>query len=246
MSSRTVILPTSLLVVLATVWLALANPSVGHTQAPTGRIYGQLVAGSDPAPDQTLVLRRYFEVQDIAVLTTTTTISGTYEFVDPPTPPFGWTYYVQFGPNETNPAYVHTWYGPDIVDYQVGDERSGGVLDIADVTLVTPAAEAVVRLPMTFRWTARGRSSDIYEVHLVDLTTRADIVLGPVSASDSTTLTEAEALTHGIQYGRGYGWYVWITDRDEPSSFGSSYDILTLSFTRYQVFLPQIGRNPSR
>jgi hypothetical protein len=118
-------------------------------------IYGQLVVNDDPAPGLQVTLHRYRGAEDVAVLTATTSITGFFEFPSPPTPPEGWTYYALFGPNTTNSAYVYAWYGPNVTNYQAGETRDAGVLNIADVPLVAPANGATVTFPVTFRWIPR-------------------------------------------------------------------------------------------
>lgn len=231
------------LVVVVGVWLAWTYAAA--SAAPTaGRISGQLLAGADPAPNETVALRLYGGENDVEVITTTTTITGYYEFANPPTPPDGWTYYVQFGPNNTNPAYVAYWVGPDISNYQAGEDRSGGMFDIADVKLAAPEPDTVARLPVVFEWTPRGASADVYRVHLVNLMTSQDVALDAVGDQGTATLVEADIARLGLAYGTRYYWYVGIRDSGTPGSFGASFGAWDVTFVRHQVYLPLLSANP--
>ncbi|MCW5848837.1 MAG: hypothetical protein KIT87_02045 [Anaerolineae bacterium] len=231
------------LVVVVGVWLAWTHAAA--SAAPmAGHIHGQLLAGADAAPNETVALRLYGGENDVEVVTTTTTISGSYEFANPSTPPDGWTYYVQFGPNNTNPAYVAYWVGPDISNYQAGEDRSVGDFDIADVKLVAPAPDAVARLPLVFEWTPRGNSADVYGVHLVNLMTGEDSALDSGGDQSTATLSEADAARLGLAYGTRYYWYVGIRDSGTPGSFGASFGAWDITFARHQVYLPLLSANP--
>ena len=237
--SKPVLLWAQALVVVVGVWLAWAGAA--SAQATPGRIDGRLVAGAAPAPNRVVTLRLYGGLNDLAVLTTTTTITGYYEFANAPTPPEGWTYYIQFGPNDTEPAYLHYWLGGDIVNYQAGEVRSGGVFDIADVKLVAPAPDAVARLPLTFEWTPRDGSADEYRVHLVNTVTGQDTALDPVVGQGSATLAEADAARLGLVYGQRYDWYVEVR---AGGGFGASFGVWEITFARHQVYLPLLSANP--
>ena len=242
MSKRMLMVLGQAMAMVASVALAWAYAA---SAAPTaGRIDGRLLAGTDPAPDQTVALRLYNAQNDVVVITTTTTITGYYQFANPPTPPDGWTYYVQYGPNDTNPAYVGYWVGPDIPNYQAGEALSGGVFDIADVKLVAPAPDAVERLPLVFTWTPRGVSLDVYQVHLVNPTTGQDSALDAVGDQGTATLTEADAARLRLEYGQRYFWYVSIQDGDVAGSFGASFGAWDITLARHQVYLPLLSANP--
>ncbi len=244
MPKRLFIVMLQVVVVLVSVWLAWSHATAwAHPTA--GRIYGQLVAGAAPARGQTVTLRLYQGSEAVDVLTATTTITGFYQFTNPPPTPTGWAYYTHFGPNESAPAYVNYWSGPDITDYQAGEERDAGVRDIADVKLAAPAPDAVLRLPAVFEWTPRDNGSDVYRVHLFNPASDAEIVLDPVVGQETATLTEADAARLGVAYGARYTWYVDINDPDAPAGFGSSFGASEVTFARHQVYLPLVSANPS-
>lgn len=239
--SKPVLLWTQVLVVVTSVWLAWTGAAA--SAAPTaGRIEGQLLAGAAPAPGQVVTLRLYGGVNDVALLTTTTTITGAFVFADPPTPPEGWTYYVEFGPNETHPAYLNYWQSGDIAAYQAGEVRSLGVFDIADVKLVAPTPDSVARLPLTFEWTPRGDSADEYRVHLVNEATGQDTALAAVGYQGTATLSDADMVRWGLKYGERYYWYVEV--RRAGGGVGASFGAWDVTFARHQVYLPLLSANP--
>ena len=216
--------------------LAWAGPPVAGSHSARGAapaapaVYGQIVAGDQPAAAQTVVLRRYLDAQqDVAVLTATTTITGYYVFPNPPTPPAGWTYYVRYGPNTTQPAYVAAWYGPDVAGYQAGETRSGGLLNIANVELVEPPDNAYVGFPATFRWRARGVESDDYTWLLRDEEHGGGWATARLGAVEAVTFDTPDDF-EGLTLGRTYRWQVRVDDTAEPGSYG-------YSFARPRVFV---------
>lgn len=209
----------------------VAQPSVAaaparERQAPEqtgGLISGRVTANGTPVAGAQVVLRSYLRNQsESSVLTTTTTITGYYAFANPPSTPAGFTYYVLYGPQFDNPAYVSLWYGPDLPPYTAGIRVSGGDLNVANVPAISPSDNTTVTLPVTFRWTRRPTTTDSYS-----------FLLGGWSEANYTDTVESGALGYvgeytlstfpQVMYGEPYGWLLQIRDTGANNSYGYSW-----------------------
>lgn len=195
-------------------------------QAPEqtgGLISGQVLANGTPVAGAQVVLRSYVRAQtESSVMTTTTTITGYYAFANPPSSPTGFTYYVRYGPQFDNPAYVSIWYGPDLPPYTAGTRVSGGDLNVANVPAVFPSDNTTVTLPVTFRWTRRPTTTDSYS-----------FILGGWSEANYTDTVESGALGYvgeytvatfpHLLYGEPYGWLLQVRDTGANNSYGYNW-----------------------
>ncbi|MCW5850759.1 MAG: hypothetical protein KIT87_11850 [Anaerolineae bacterium] len=207
-------------------------------------IAGQMVANAAPASGVSVSLRRYKGTADVGVLTTTTSVTGFYQFANPPVPPTGWTYYVAFGPNISNSAYVHAWASQDIFGYTSTFTLpiNVGVINLADTPLLAPAPGATASFPVTFRWTARATTTDNYYVYLREPGAAESIGPGyPVGYTDSVTINDPSFFT-ALQPGRPYEWYIGINDSRATSSYGRSFEARPITFSFAQVATPTVTR----
>jgi hypothetical protein len=188
------------------------------------------------APAAAIALDLYFNNgSDWSVITSTTTdSSGAYRFSGIASLQPGQEYYVRYGPNESNPDYVYSWYGPLIKNYTSGDSVSGGVFDIADVRLLSPAPGANAGLPVTFTWEQRDKVRSTYRVALLDLDNGDYWVTNNLGDVGSVTIN---TLPPEIRPGRDYGWYVEVYQG--PDSFGESF---MLNDIRFKATAVQHGR----
>ena len=209
----------------------VAQPSVAAAPAPErqapdqagGLISGRVLANGTPVAGAQVVLRSYVHAQtESSVMTTTTTITGYYAFANPPSTPAGFTYYVRYGPQYDNPAYVGIWYGPDLPPYTAGTRTSGGDLNVANVPAVSPADNTTVTLPVTFRWTRRTTTTDSYSFMLggwAESNYTDTVESGPLGYVGEYTVA---SIPH-LQFGDPYGWGLIIRDTGANNSYGYSW-----------------------
>ena len=150
--------------------------------------------------------------------TTTTDAAGRYRFLGAASLGSGQKYYVRFGPNSSNSAYLYAWWGPDITSYTSGSTVPGGDFDIANVVLTSPANNSTVHLPTTLSWQQRGISTDTYRVTLFDTSTGDDWITNDLGNVGSFNMT---GMPPGAVYGKAYGWDVRVFNG--ANSFGESY-----------------------
>jgi len=141
------------------------------------------------APGISLDLRFYNGTTWSTVATTSTDGDGRYRFTGAASLSPGQTYYVRYGPNNSDSRYVFAWYGPDITTYTAGLAVAGGDFDIANVVLLSPAPGATVSLPVTFNWQRRGIAGDTYRVGLFDLETGDEWITDDLGDVGSFTMT---------------------------------------------------------
>ncbi|MCW5848930.1 MAG: cupredoxin family copper-binding protein [Anaerolineae bacterium] len=195
----------------------------------TGAITGRLVAGTTGVANTPLTLRRYRPADnlgDAVVMTATTSTTGTFVFAAPPTPPTGYAYYVEFGPQTSNPNLAYLWDSDDLTNYTAGQEVAVGTLDVANVPLIAPANNATVSFPVTFEWTPRAHTTDNYVVFHEDLSGNYAALSGPLGHTDSFTATSAS----GIRLDEAYFWGIYIDNTADNGSFGLSQR-RTITFT---------------
>ncbi len=188
-------------------------------------ITGQVLYSGVPSANTMLDLYFYDRTDWSPIASTTTSRDGRYLFsgIAPLSP--GERYYVRYGPNETNPAYLYSWYGPIISTYSVGDSVSGGTFDIADVTLLTPRSGASVKLPFTFTWEPRGVKGDNYRVALLDQASGDYWFTNDLGDVGAFTVN---SLPPEIQSGRQYAWYLEVYQGTD--SFGESFKLNDIRF----------------
>lgn len=207
-------------------------------------IAGQMAANAAPASGVSVSLRRYKGDAEVGVLTTTTSVTGFYQFANPPVPPTGWTYYVAFGPNTSNSAYVHAWASQDIFGYTSTFTLpvNVGVINLADTLLLAPAPGSTVSFPVTFRWTARTTTTDNYYIYLREPGAAESIGPGyPVGYTDTVTINDPSFFTE-LQPGHAYEWFVGINDSRTVSSYGRSFEARPITFSFVQVASPTVTR----
>lgn len=208
-------------------------------------ISGQVTANGVAVAGASIQLRQYQAGANIAILTTTTTITGHFAFADPPTPPQGWTYYTYYGPNTTNPAYVFDWLGPDIVGYTQGSAADAGALDIADAPLLEPVSRAVLpTFPITFTFMPRQTPNTAYYVDLA--LSGSDLSIGPPYLSQTpgkVVIREAADIPNFVP-GTVYLWQIILEDGTNTSSYGHSFEVrpVTIELAAHRLYLPLIAR----
>ncbi|MFN8475247.1 MAG: carboxypeptidase-like regulatory domain-containing protein [Anaerolineae bacterium] len=213
--------------------LGLVQPKAQDGPA-AGAITGRLVANGVPVPNASVVLRLWNGSSESTVSNATTDGSGTYTFTNPGALASGSTYYVKYGPNQDNPAYVFIWFGPDITSYSSGQTLNGGDLNIAAVPLLLPPDYATETVPTKFTWTMRSTATDWYRLGLFAADTGSGWLVPTVYHNDSYTLQSVAPLT-GFQFGKLYIWTLRIYDGTDTSSFGETFDEHHITFTQAPV-----------
>jgi hypothetical protein len=235
--------PTRTLTSVPTATLA-GTPTPTSTPTPTATviptpgaqgIHGHVTYGGAAVPGIQLALRVYDDSSESTVGTTYTNADGSYLFTGIPSLAPGETYYVRYGPNYTDNRYVTVWYGPDITWYMAGTSVAGGDLDIANVSLTSPASGSTLPLPVTFGWQRRNVTTDTYRWILFDPNNPAVAwATGDLGYVGQFTLTN---LPQGAQYWKAYGWYLMVYSG--PDSFGLSYYYREITFSGSTSGLPQ-------
>ncbi|MFN8474130.1 MAG: hypothetical protein U0822_18200 [Anaerolineae bacterium] len=227
MLSRRILI--ALLIVLApALWaasLATASQPNSSPRAPQATIdvvYGQVYGDNDtPASGVDVFLQQTSGGVPTTVLTATTTITGYYEFVNPPPLQTDETYNVVYGPQDTDPRYVSVWYGPDISDSDTG-QVFGGNLHIADVALIDPQNNAQVPFPVTFQWMPRSVISESYYVGFLDPQANTMLPSNSVGHTGALTVTST-ADVPGLATGVQYAWLIAIDSFDPTDNYRYSY-----------------------
>jgi hypothetical protein len=201
------------------------NNYKGSSPPPQQGISGKITDSNQPAAGVAADLRRYDAGSEITVKSTATNAQGIYLFRGTGSLGQGQTYYVRYGPNDSDSSRVAVWFGPDIDHYSSGTSAAGGDFDIANVVLKAPDNEATVPLPITFRWQRRGVAGDGYELVLFDPDSNKWWHTTNLGDVDSFTLNK---LPDGMVYGKTYGWYMRVYR--EADSYGLSYFYRDVSF----------------
>ena len=194
-------------------------------EKPPGGITGRVTEKGAPAANIPLELRYFNGSAWSTRATTKTNGSGVYLFEGIPSLAQEEVYYVRYGPNDSNPARLYYWFGPDITSYSAGSQTGGGDFDIADVVLLAPEDEATVALPVTFSWKRRGIPGEGYRVVLFDLDSADNWMTEDLGDVGSVTIG---SLPGDIIRGKQYGWYGEVYAG--PDSFGMSYYFNRITF----------------
>ena len=168
-----------------------------------------------------------------AAATTTTDAAGRYRFFGIASLGSGQEYYVRFGPNNSNSAYLWAWWGPSITSYASGSTVPGGDFDIANVSLLSPANDSTVHLPVTLTWQQRGISTDTYRVSIFDTSTDDGWFTDDLGNVGSFNMTN---LPPDAVFGKAYGWDILVFNG--PDSYGESY------FYRKITFVSGLAQSP--
>ncbi|MFN8498780.1 MAG: hypothetical protein U0641_13090 [Anaerolineae bacterium] len=210
--------------------LGLALPQA-QDSPDAGAITGRIVANGVGVANTSVALRLWNGTSESTVSTATTDSSGTYTFINPGTLASGSTYYVLYGPNQNNPAYVFIWFGPDITSYSSGQTLSVADINVAAITLGAPPDNTTVSLPTTFTWTKRPTTTDWYRLGLFAADTGRGWLMPTVYYNDIYTLQSSSPLT-GFQYGKLYVWTVLAYDSADTTSYGEDFDEHHITFTQ--------------
>lgn len=203
-----------------------SNTVLAVVQPPAGNgINGRVTFKGAAAAGIGLQLRFYDGSSWSTAATTTTDSSGRYRFTGAASLGAGQKYYVRFGPNSTNSAYLSGWWAPQITAYTGGATTPGGDFDIANVALQSPANNASVHLPAAFAWQTRGIATDTYRLELFDLDTGDGWTTSDLGNVGSVNLT---GLPPGAVFDQMYGWDVLVFNG--PDSYGVSYYYRRVTF----------------
>ena len=239
------ILIAALMLLAPALWavsFATASTPSDAAQAPQATIdavYGRVLANGQPAPNVNVSLQLTAGSVESTVVTATTTITGYYEFSNPPALQSDEWYNVVFGP-QNDPAYLNKWIGPKIDEYETGTVF-GGDLEVADVALIAPPDNASVSFPVTFQWQPRPVETESYYVGFLDPDTDLIWPSNPVGHNGSLTLNSL-ADVPGLQTGKQYAWLILIDYVDPDHNYNSSAGY---SLARRNVTFTGSGTTPT-
>jgi hypothetical protein len=157
--------------------------------------------------------------------TTATDSDGRYRFTEVASLGDGQEYYVRFGPNNANPAYLSGWWAPGLTAFTSGTVMPGGDFDIANFNLLSPANGAMLSLPVTFTWQQRNLATDTYRIELFDPDTGDGWITNDLGNVGSAILT---GMPQDAVFGKSYGWDVLVYNG--PDSYGATYYYRTITF----------------
>lgn len=221
------------------------TPTASITPTPTvttsgGGLYGRITKGGAAAGGVALGLRRVDVGGDVQIATTTTGADGRYAFTGIASLPAGASYYVLFGPNSADPTALSFWYGPKVTSYTAGAGVPAGDFDIANVTLLSPANNATVSLPVTFTWNRRNLSGDTYQVVFYDYAAGKWFwTTGNPADTGSYTL---QSLPPGMAYNWTYYWLIGVFRGAD--SFGFTYYMQGITFRSPSTAAPVTDPQP--
>jgi hypothetical protein len=189
---------------------------------PPSIIGGRVTLNGTPAAGVSLELRFYNGSSFSTLAITTTAADGSYVFANAPSLAAGQKYYVRFlNPATTADGRLADWFTRDLTSYTAGNSVEIGNFDLADITLQSPAPDAIVSLPNAFQWTVRPATpSDSYEFNLSDPVDSSPFfyTIPPLGYVSSYTLN---SLPGGFSVGTSYGWFVAVYSPD--GGYGESF-----------------------
>jgi hypothetical protein len=196
-------------------------------------ICGRVTYLGQPAGGVPLGLRYYDGAAWSTRLTTTSDATGRYCFTTAPTLAAGQWYYVRYGLNNTDPAYLSWWSCPMFSAHTSGTRRNGGDFDLANFALSSPADGSVLFMPVTFAWQPRAVLGETYRWVLADLSTGDIWESADLGHAAIYTLT---GLPSGVQTGKEYAWYARAYNGD--GHYGTTYHRHRITFSADGVASP--------
>lgn len=163
---------------------------------------------------------------------------GYYSFADIPTLPTGEKYAVHYV-NTGNTKRLDLWVTHRLISYTAGANINMGKFDIANVELESPANNATIALPSTFKWKVRtGQSNEFYQLS-VFTPPEGDVTdyISPRQTGGSFTLNTETLPPHYIPM-LAYVWEVWVSEAEgqhtaayeEGNGYGVSYEKRMVTF----------------
>ncbi len=200
----------------------------GYAPPAGSGIYGQVTIPCPTGVNCSVALAlRYYDGSTWSIKATTNTdTQGHYLFTGIPSLGAGGIYYVRYGPNTTIPGQLYYWWADYINTYTAGTTLWGTDFDLADVTLVKPSSGSTVALPVTFSWTRRNVSSDLYyQVRLLAADQTTVLWESPLLRTQSSyTLNSRPS---GIDAGKQYYWDVKVYG---THGYGVCYAVRKITF----------------
>lgn len=190
-----------------------ATPTRTLTPPPGQGIHGRVTYQGQALSGINLKLYRRFNSQWTEVATGATDGQGRYQFTGAASLTTGQIYRVVFhnSDNNNDTRFVRSWDSLDITSYTAGTSVVGGDFDIANVTHGDPNTTTPRSLPITFNWTPRGVSGDVYYLEIFDPADfDPDWVSDESTTSGSYTLTNKPAV---LSFNTAYKWEVVIVNQ---------------------------------
>ncbi|MCW1969228.1 MAG: hypothetical protein KIH69_014040 [Anaerolineae bacterium] len=226
---------------LATATPSAATPTPTPTPASTQLrgIYGLVNdTGKGAASVDVELMVTADDIDWTSVRVVRTDSRGYYSFADAPTLQAGAKYAVHYV-NTGNPKRLDLWVTHRLISYTAGANINMGKFDIANVELESPANNATVTLPSTFKWKVRtGQSNEFYQLS-VFTPPEGDVTdyISPRQTGSSFTLNTETLPPHYIPM-LAYSWEVWVSEAEgqhtaayeEGNGYGVSYEKRMVTF----------------
>jgi hypothetical protein len=197
-------------------------------------IYGTVRLNSSAAPGVTVSLAKYDANQWTDILTTTTSTTGKYAFLNAPGLTSGQSYAVRYFNTTKTSGRLYYWMTRSVTPYYAGSQVEIGNFDIGDVTLSLPTNGVRVILPDTFTWTARSAAlQDSYIFHLYGPNYSPRWWTSPLGYTSSYSLSGLPPDKNDppvlFETNTSYSWEVWIQAPD--GGRGMSLEARQISFS---------------
>ncbi|MFV9506104.1 MAG: clostripain-related cysteine peptidase [Oscillochloridaceae bacterium umkhey_bin13] len=225
-----------------TLWL---DDLTANICAGGGNLSGQVRVGTATAAKARVTVVRSGPLGRDLVTTAETDANGNYNLSGMPALEAGEQYQIWYlsatQPTNRPPGRLGYWAGPVVSATGPGIVATNLNLDIADITLTSPASYAEVVVtdsrPVALRWQGRAPNNERQRLCLYDPAQLDPISGAPVVACgsflepgrDELVFNFAPSSFAGIPnlsliYGRSYHWYIEVTDGNQPPvSFGTSF-----------------------
>jgi hypothetical protein len=224
----------TLLAILALPLLAAAAPSLAPQSdysvhlpvilRPAIHIGGFVTEGGAPAPAAAIQVRRLTQAGSVLVASTPTDSLGRYNVIVPALAA-GQLYWIMFA--GSSPSRLLWWSVQPYLDPSLlGPDIDVPTFDIAGITQLAPAFNAVVSRPYNFQWSVRPAAPQ--DSYTVKFSGSAGFNSGPLGYVNSYQLN---SLPPGAPYGNTIGYY-WLVAVSWPDgSSGVQYADSRVYFT---------------
>lgn len=231
------------------VFLPIISKAAGTT---IQGIHGYLTYNGIPAQNIPLELRFYDGINWSTVASIKTTPSGAYTFTGIPSLNNNQSYYVRYQNSSGISGNLSSWSSRSVSNYRQGNSAGMGGFDLSDLTLTSPANNANIPLPATFKWIKRPvDSSERYSLLIYDPVD--GIPAYQTAAYLNTDGFILYSLPSGFNYGISYAWITILVGPDgalgipsevrritflptlntESGEATPDIDLLTLDWNRY-------------
>lgn len=187
-------------------------------QSPSG-IFGKVTFNGTIAPGVRVDLMRGVDLKSSTLVDSQNTdANGLFSFANfsvVTSLTNGNQYYVRYQ-NVADSTRLYFWKTKSISSYVQGNAANMGTFDIANVFLASPANNAAVYTPATFRWNKRASNpSDGYAYVIYDpVNTNIGGYIALGKGVEQFVLAPGQGISYGFSMGQPYLWSVYVYDSD--------------------------------